>query len=140
MSYEAYCMAKTECIALWGDFSNQLATLDSLGSEFSWSVDAVADLRGLEDLCRRNDVVAVLLNAPTLEVPWRDALKAVRAIAPEARTVICHSAPEMHHRREMTEAGAYHTLLLPLDTREVRQSFNFVLGSQRAVGHLRDKT
>ncbi len=67
-------------------------------------------------------------------MPWQDALKAVRAIAPGTRTVICHSAPEMHRRREMTEAGAYHTLLLPLDPREVRQSFSFVAGSQRGVG------
>ena len=128
-------MAKTTSIALLGDFSKDPVALGPIGDEFRWSVDAVPDLRGLEDLCRRNDVVAVLLNAPTLDVPWEDALKAVRAVAPEARTVICTSAPEMHRRREMTEAGAYHTLLLPLDSREVRQSLSFVAGSQ-----LRGKT
>jgi hypothetical protein len=133
-SYEMASMAKPECIALLGDFSNQTVALGLIGREFCWSVDAVSDLLGLEDLCRRNDVVAVLLNAPTLDVPWEDALKAVRAVAPEARTVICHSAPEMHRRREMTEAGAYHTLLLPLDSREVRQSFGFVAGRQAKRG------
>jgi len=124
-------MAKTTSIALWGDFSKEPVALGPIGDEFRWSVDAVSDLHGLEDLCRRNDVVAVLLNAPTLDVPWEDALKAVQAVAPKARTVICTSAPGMHHRREMTEAGAYHTLLLPLDSREVRQSLGFVAGSKR---------
>jgi DNA-binding response OmpR family regulator len=125
-------MTKTVTIALWGDFSNQPVALDTIGSEFSWSVDTVADLRGLEDLCRRNNVIAVLLNARSIDVSWEEALKAVRAIAPLARPVICHSAPEMHHRREMTDAGAYHTLLLPLDLREVRQSFGFVSDAFRA--------
>jgi hypothetical protein len=121
-------MPKIRCVALLGDFSNEPA-LGPLGNEFCWSVDAVSDLRGLEDLCSRNDVIAVLLNAQTMDVSWEDALKAVRAIAPQARPVICHRAPEMHRRQEMTDAGAYHTLLLPLDTREVRQSFGFVAGS-----------
>lgn len=131
-------MTKTACIALLGDFSDEPVTLASIGSEFCWSVDAVSDLRGLEDLCRRNDVVAVLLNARTMNVSWEDALKAVRAIAPQARPVICHSAPQMHSRREMTEAGAYHTLLLPLDPGEVRQSFGFVSDAKRGLANKRN--
>jgi DNA-binding NtrC family response regulator len=124
-------MIKPACIALLGDFSEEPVTLGSIGSEFCWSVDAVSDLRGLEDLCRRNDVVAVLLNARTLGMSWEEALKAVQTAAPEARPVVCHSAPEMHRRRDMTDAGAYHTLLLPLDPREVRQSFGFVSDAPR---------
>jgi hypothetical protein len=44
----------------------------------------------------------------------------------------------MHRRREMADAGAYHTLLLPLDPREVPQSFGFASGAARGSANKRN--
>ena len=121
----------TGCIALLGDFSNERLPLTSLGREFCYSASRVANLDELESLCRWTDVSAVLVHAPTMEMPWQQALLAVKSIVPGARVVICHGVDQAHSIFQMTDAGAFHTLLLPLQGSEVRQSLGFISAARQ---------
>jgi len=124
-------MSKAGCVALLGDFSDERLPLSSIGREFSWSASRVANIGELEALCRWTKVVAVLIHTRTLNMPWHLALSLARAVAPEARVVICHGAGEASQARQMTDEGAFHTLLLPLEMREVRQSLGFIASASR---------
>ena len=126
-------MSTTGCVALLGDFSEERLPLSSIGREFSWSTSRVANLGELEALCRWTHVVAVLIHSRSMDMPWNLLLNLVRAMAPGAKVVMCYSAAESGLASMMTEAGAFHTLMLPLDPGEVKQSLGFVSASSRTA-------
>lgn len=45
--------------------------------------------------------------------------------------MLCHGFAEMIDWPQVADAGAFHSLLLPFDVREVRQSLGFVWGAKR---------
>jgi DNA-binding response OmpR family regulator len=120
------------CVVLLGDFSNERLDLTAIGHEFGWSVTPASDLSGLREVGRSRTVTAVLLKAGALGMPWRDALRIVRAAAPRARTILCHKADQARYRTEMIDAGAFGVLLSPLAHSEVRQSLGFIWASRFA--------
>jgi DNA-binding NarL/FixJ family response regulator len=75
-------------------------------------------------------VLAVLIQAGTLDMPWPDAMRAIRAVAPRARIIVCHKVDQAHFRTEMVDSGAFGVLLSPLAHSEVRQSLGFVWASK----------
>jgi len=119
-------------VVLFGDFSNERLDLTAIGHEFGWSVTPVADLSALREIGRSHTVTAVLLKPGALGVPWRDALRIVRAAVPRARIILCHKADQARYRTEMIDAGAFGVLLSPLVRSEVRQSLGFIWASKFA--------
>jgi DNA-binding NtrC family response regulator len=85
-----------------------------------------ADVSDLELLCRWTEVSAVLVHVPTVRMHWMQALHQVKTLAPHAHVVICHGVREANAIFDMTDAGAFHTLLVPLEQGEVRQSLGFI--------------
>jgi DNA-binding NarL/FixJ family response regulator len=75
-------------------------------------------------------VIAVLIQAGSLHLSWPDAMRAIRAVAPRARIIVCHKVDQAHFRAEMVESGAFGVLLSPLSQSEVRQSLGFVWASK----------
>lgn len=123
-------MTNKGCVVLLGDFSNERLDLTSIGRDFCWSVDRASDLSGLEEVGRSRTVIAVLIQAGTLHLPWPDAMRAIRAVAPRARVIVCHKVGQAHSRTEMVDSGAFGVLLSPLAHSEVRQSLGFVWASK----------
>jgi DNA-binding response OmpR family regulator len=123
-------MTNRGCVVLLGDFSNERLDLISIGGDFGWSVDRAADLSGLEEIGRSRTVIAVLLQAGALPIAWPDAMRAIRAVAPRARVIVCHKVDQAHSRTAMIDAGAFGVLLSPLAHSEVRQSLGFVWASK----------
>jgi hypothetical protein len=128
-------MTSRGCVVLLGDFSNERLDLTSIGRDFCWSVDRASDLSGLAEIGRSRTVIAVLIQAGTLRLPWPDAMRAIRAVAPRARVIVCHKVGQAHSRTEMIDSGAFGVLLLPLAHTEVRQSLGFVWASITPLKH-----
>ena len=123
-------MANRGCVVLLGDFSNERLDLASVGRDFGWSVDRASDLSELEEIGRSRTVIAVLVQAGTLHLTWHAIMRAIRAVAPRARIIVCHKVDQAHFRTEMVDSGAFGVLLSPLAHSEVRQSLGFVWASK----------
>ncbi len=123
-------MSRRGCVVLLGDFSNERLDLASIGHDFGWSVAPASDLSGLKEIGRSRTVIAVLIQAGVLYLPWQDAMRAIRAVAPRARIIVCHKVDQAHFRAEMVDSGAFGVLLSPLAQSEVRQSLGVRLGIQ----------
>jgi DNA-binding NtrC family response regulator len=123
-------MANRGCVVLLGDFSNERLDLAALGRDFGWSLDRASDLSGLAEIGRSRTVIAVLIQAGTLHLSWHAVMRAVRAVAPRARIIVCHKVDQAHSRAEMVDSGAFGVLLSPLAYSEVRQSLGFVWASK----------
>jgi len=123
-------MSRRGCVVLLGDFSNERLDLAAIGHDFGWSVAPAADLPGLRAIGQSRTVIAVLIQAGTLYLPWPDAMRAIRAVAPRARIIVCHKVDQAHFRAEMVDSGAFGVLLSPLAKSEVRQSLGFVWASK----------
>jgi hypothetical protein len=88
-------MGKTGYVALYGEFLNAL-DLNAAVREFGWSTRRVTG-SALKSLTR---LVAVLIHPKSLGMPWPKALKLI------------------HY--DLYTSGAFYTLLLPADPRELR--------------------
>jgi DNA-binding NarL/FixJ family response regulator len=102
----------------------------SIGRDFCWTVSQASDLSELKEIGRTRTVVAVLIQAGTLDLPWPDAMRAIRAVASRARVIVCHKVGQANSRTEMVDSGAFGVLLSPLAHSEVRQSLGFVWASR----------
>ena len=123
-------MTNRGCVVLLGDFSNERLDVDAIGRDFCWSVAHASDLFDLKEIARTRTVVAVMVQIGGMDLDWQAELRAIRAEAPRARIIVCHTVGQAHARTEMVEAGAFGVLLSPLAYSEVRQSLGFVWASK----------
>jgi DNA-binding NarL/FixJ family response regulator len=123
-------MTNRGCVVLLGDFSHERLDLSSIGRDFCWTVSQASDLSELKEIGRSRTVLAVLVQAGTLHLPWPEAMRAIRAVASRARVIVCHKVGQAHARAEMVDSGAFGVLLSPLAPSEVRQSLGFVWASK----------
>jgi hypothetical protein len=100
--------------------------LEDLAAEFGWSLERVFSRDGLSRLAAERSVAAVLFDPNGLKMGWNQALRLVLDVAPGSHAILCHRFSEAIPWDEVVEAGAFHSLRLPLDLCEVRQSFGFV--------------
>jgi len=108
-------MAKTGYVALCGEFPNAL-DLNAAARKFGWSARHATG----SAIEAQTPLLAVLIHPKSLGMPWRKALELIQAAAPGVPTVICHELDELDSQREMITSGAFYTLLLPADPRELR--------------------
>jgi len=117
-------------VVLLGDLPVERQMLDLLVAEFGWSLK---EARTIRDLARANldhNLVTVLFNPVTLSLPCDRALRLILEAAPRALPILCHRFAEAIDRPQVAEAGAFHSLQLPLNPREARQSLGFVWGAK----------
>ena len=124
-------------VVLVGDLPVEHMSFDRLVGQFGWVVKRVDGLGGLENLSVDSDLVTVLFDPKILALPWDKALRSVMIAAPGALPILCHGFAEAVDFAEVTEAGAFHSLLMPFNASEVRQSLGFVWGAQRPLMPLR---
>lgn len=128
-------MPESAQIVLLGDFSNQRLDIALIARDFGWSTVKVSDLSELPELGQPETIVAVLIQARWLGLPWAEALHAVREALPHARVILCHRVDQAHSRGEMVDAGAFEVLLSPLAYSEVRQALGFVWADRITPTH-----
>jgi hypothetical protein len=118
-------------VVLVGSLPVEHLTLDLLVAEFGWTLKQTSGLDGLVELNAGHNVVTALFSPRNLALPWDQALRAVLNAAPKALPVLCHGFADAIDWPQAAEAGGFHSLLLPFNVREVRQSLGFVLESKR---------
>lgn len=113
-------------VVLLGDFPLDSAPLTGLIQEFGWTIEiapGLNEIRGLDGVRRP---VAILFDAQSLGLSWRDALRTIREIDSRALLIICHRFSDVVNWSELADAGAFHALAMPFDLGEVRQSLAFI--------------
>jgi hypothetical protein len=117
-------VATTGHIALFGEFLHGRLNLNAGAREFSWSTRHAKIVSNLKAVGTRTPLLAVLIHPRSLDMSWSDALNLTRAAVPEIRVVICHEMDELDSQPEMIASGAFYTLLMPADSRELRFLFS----------------
>jgi hypothetical protein len=118
-------------VVLAGVLPVEHVALDRLVGEFGWSLNEASSLCRVAELNVDHTVVTVLFSPHDLALPWDQALRAVLEAAPNALPILCHGFADAVDWPQLAEAGAFHSLRLPLDIREVRQSLGFVWEAKR---------
>jgi hypothetical protein len=113
-----------------GNICAERLPVDILAAEFGWAIRNVTDLDDLWEIGTQRRIIAVLFDAQTLHLVPDCALKAIQDAAPNALPIVCYRSSEPIRWSELAEAGAFHALLLPLHSDEVRQSLAFVREAQ----------
>jgi hypothetical protein len=113
-------------VVLVGNLTVEPMALDFLVLEFGWTFKTVDNLTLLRELSATDNVVSVLFSPKDLNLTWDRALRCILASAPGALPILCHGFAETIDWPQAAEAGAFHSLLLPFDLPEVRQSLGFV--------------
>lgn len=117
-------------VVLVGSLPVEHLALDFLVAEFGWSFKKADSLSRLAELNVDHNLVTVLFSPKNLALPWEQALRAILDAAPKALPIVCHGFAETIDWPQVADAGAFHSLRLPFDVREVRQSLGFVWGAR----------
>jgi DNA-binding NtrC family response regulator len=119
-----------------------LATLTEAVAQCGWTLEVARNFQEFRTNPRARDVVAVFLQKQAVgpDCSWAEAVKQVRGVSDEIRVVVCHGFGESIDWQEISEAGAFHALALPLSDNEVRQSIGFLWeADQRAEAEKTEK-
>ena|SRR5579863_9739537 len=118
-------------VVLVGRISVEHLVPDDLAAEFGWCFQQADNLSRLAELNERHDIVTVLFSPKYLELPWDQALRCTMDAVPNALPILCHGFAEMIDWPQVAEAGAFHSLLIPLKLQELRQSLGFAKSAKR---------
>jgi len=121
----------SEIVVLLGDVRIESQALDSLVEEFGWSLKKVQDVHGLAQPNFDNNLIAVLFDPKSLSLPWDRALRVILEAAPRALPILFHRFAEAIDWPQVADAGAFHSLQLPLNQCEARQTLGFVWSARR---------
>ena len=118
----AWRMQNTGIVVLLGALPVDHSMFDHLTTEFGWTIQSAATLA---ELSTDQNLAVVLFSPRHMALPWEQALQSVLEAAPRALPILCHTFAETLDWPRAANAGAFHSLLLPFDAREVRQSLGF---------------
>ena len=123
-------------VVMPGSAAIDLLILQTAAEEFGCAVDLIHHLHEAIALQTRVNPVALLFHRDALGpgCPWTDAIRLLRKTIPEARLIACYGFAEPVEWEELSDAGAFHSLVLPLKESEVRQSLGFI-GQAEKRGH-----
>lgn len=117
-------------VVLVGGLRIERLALDGLVMEFGFSFKQVESLWDLRNLNLDHDLVAVLFSPANLGLRSDEALRSVLDAAPRALPILCHGFADHIDLPKLADAGAFHSLLMPFNLAEVRQSLGFVWGTK----------
>jgi DNA-binding NtrC family response regulator len=112
-----------------------LATLNIAAADFGWIVHVAHDLRHIAELVAQLRTVAVLANRDVVGAgfAWLEIVGLLRRTLPDVRLVVCHGFGDVFDWPELSAAGAFHALRLPLQEDELRQSLGFIWEAEKRL-------
>jgi hypothetical protein len=118
-----------------------LSVLSAVAGDFGWSVDVAKDLYQVASIQESRKTVAVLFSRDALapNCSWRETISLLRLALPNTRLVPCRGFSDSIGWQELCDAGAFHSLWLPLRENEVRRSLGFVWQAQSRETGLSEK-
>lgn len=107
-------------------------TLALVAQEFGWAVVTVSGADEVSCLARSRRVSAVFfLRDASSGESWSDALGRLRLLATEAHLIPCCGFSDPVDWDQLRDAGAFHSLWLPLKENELRQCLGFIWQATR---------
>src|SRR5258706_12991592 len=119
-----------QSVLVLGNLPADLAMLDRVAVEFGWSLKKAANFDALRRPSVHRDAVAVLFEASMWSLSWQEVLEMVIDAAPAACPILCHRLSASLDWPELSAAGAFHALAIPIHEREARQSLGFACAAQ----------
>jgi hypothetical protein len=114
-------------IVMPGQASFDFGAVQSVAGEFGWTVGIADDLREVAAAHAYLRTSAVLFHREAFgSNSWFDAVRLLKSVLPDVRPVVCHGFSESIDWPALCDAGAFHSLWLPLKENEVRRSFGFL--------------
>lgn len=104
------------------------SALNTVAGEFGWDVEVAHDLDQVEAIGAPRRTRGVLFNRDAFGpgYSWQEAIRLLRALLPGVCLVALYGFSETVDWQELSDAGAFHSLWLPLKENEVRQSLGFL--------------
>jgi hypothetical protein len=136
LAITAALMNRSGVVAVFGKLSAGYTALDPLAAEFGWSLKHVSSAGALRRLGNNCRVIAVLVEAPELDISWTQTLQSVQNAAPAALIVACRRFSDSMLWTELAGAGAFHDLHVPFDPLEMRRAFGFVWAAQQRAAKM----
>lgn len=122
-----FAMADT-IIVMPGTARLDCSALVNVAAEFGWGIELATRPDQVEAIGASRHTRAVLFcrDAFGPGYSWREVICLLKACLPGASLVALHGFSELTDWQELSEAGAFHSLWLPLKENEVRQSLGFL--------------
>ncbi len=99
---------------------------------FGWTIEVADDLHAAAVIQASRKTIAVLFHREALgSCSWQDGIRALRRTLPDVRPIACHGFSESADRPGLCDAGAFHSLWLPMKEDEVRRALGFVWAAER---------
>ncbi len=119
-------------IVLTGPTRVDLASVHEAADAFGWAVN-IAETPGDVALIDRDEVVAILFHRDAFSprYSWCDAIRFLHALLPGVPIIAMRGFSEAVDWPQLSDAGAFHSLWLPLKESEVRQSFGFLSSTRQ---------
>jgi DNA-binding NtrC family response regulator len=108
-------------------------TLSLVAQEFGWSVETVSHPEQAAAVTSNRRIAAVFFHRQALgpDCSGSDALRQLRATFPEAHLIPCHGFSDPIDWDQLSGAGAFHSLWLPVKENELRQCLGFIWQTSR---------
>ncbi len=116
-----------------GPSGMDVRVLQAAAGEFGCSVELVHNLSEAESAYSREHILALLFQREALgeDRSWVEAIRCLKFILPEVRLIACYGFAEPVDWEELSDVGAFHSLVLPLKDSEVRQSLGFMREAEK---------
>ncbi|HTA44410.1 MAG TPA: hypothetical protein VK789_18300 [Bryobacteraceae bacterium] len=125
-------------VVIPGSARLDLSAIDAIAGEFGWKIRIAEDAGEVAAVASRRKVRAVLLcrDAFGSSVCWQEAIRLANFAFAGAPVIALHGFAESIAWADLSDAGAFHSLWLPLKENEVRQSLGFLAHSSRREASL----
>ena len=112
-----------------------LTTLNLVAADFGWTVQVAYDLRQTAEIAAQLSTVAVFANHDAVGAgfSWLEIVRLLRRTVNDTRLVVCHGFGDVFDWTELSNAGAFHALRLPLQEDELRQSLGFIWEAEKRL-------
>ena len=122
-------------ILMTGADKDRHTILHAVAADFGWNVEVTSDLSAVAAAQANCMTAAVFFCQDAMGPNYSrlEMIRLIRAALPQARLVVCHGFSETIDWPELSDAGAFHELWLPLQENEVRLCLGFVREDQKRI-------
>ncbi len=111
--------------------------LHDIAADFGWTVEVTNNLSAVAAAQSSLRTVAALFCQDALGpgYSWLETIGRLKSALPKTRLVVCHGFSERIDWPELSDAGAFHELWLPLQDNEARLCLGFVWEAEKRLAN-----
>jgi hypothetical protein len=127
-------------ILLPGSSAFEMSTLRAVSADFGWDVLVAPDLDRVVAVQEYRKIMAFLFAGDALGsgLSWLESISLLQLASPTTRLIPCHGFSVSVDWPELSEAGAFHSLRLPLRENELRRTLGFLWESEKRPAGIKE--